>query len=208
MTPAKFITFEGLDGAGKTTQLARLASFLQSRGIPVHTTREPGGTIIGERLRELLLAPGDRLEAETETLLMFAARREHVSKVIAAKLEAGTWVLCDRFTDATFAYQAGGSGVEWRKIELLEQWAHGALQPDLTLYFDVSPDAARARTSMIKALDRFEQEREAFHVRVRQAYLRRAEEHPGRIRVIDANRGLVEIQEAVESIVTSLWFAD
>jgi dTMP kinase len=208
MTPAKFITFEGLDGAGKTTQLARLADFLQSRGIPVHTTREPGGTIIGERLRELLLAPDEPLEAETETLLMFAARREHVSKVIAPKLAVGTWVLCDRFSDATFAYQAGGSGVEWRKIELLEQWAHGALQPDLTLYFDVSPDAARARTSMIKALDRFEQEREGFHVRVRQAYLRRAEEHPGRIRVIDANRGLVQIQEAVESIVTNLWFAD
>jgi dTMP kinase len=208
MTAAKFITFEGLDGAGKTTQLARLATFFESRGIAVHMTREPGGTALGEQLRELLLAPQQRLDAETETLLMFAARREHVAQVIAPKLAQGTWVLCDRFTDATFAYQAGGSGVDWRKIELLEQWVHPTLQPDLTFYFDVSPEAARARTSMIKAPDRFEQEREAFHVRVRQAYLRRAEEHPGRIRVVDANRGPACIHQAVASIVTNLWLAD
>ena len=127
MTSAKFITLEGLDGAGKTTQVARIASLLQSRGIPVHTTREPGGTAIGERLRELLLAREQTLEAETETLLMFAARREHIAKVIAPKLAAGIWVLCDRFSDATFAYQGGGSGVEWRKIEVLERWVHAEL---------------------------------------------------------------------------------
>jgi dTMP kinase len=207
MTPAKFITFEGLDGAGKTTQVARLAAFLESQGIPVHTTREPGGTAAGERLRELLLAREQRLEAETETLLMFAARREHIAKVIAPKLAAGTWVLCDRFTDATFAYQGGGSGVEWRKIELLEQWVHAALQPDLTLYFDVAPDAARARTITIKALDRFEQEREAFHARVREGYLRRAQAHPERIRVIDANRGVGEVYQAVETIVAAVCLA-
>jgi dTMP kinase len=207
MTPAKFITFEGLDGAGKTTQVERLAAFLEARGIPVYTTREPGGTAAGERLRELLLARGERLEAETETLLMFAARCEHIAKVIAPKLAAGTWVLCDRFTDATFAYQGSGSGVAWRKIELLEQWVHAALQPDLTLYFDVAPDAARARTITIKALDRFEQEREAFHTRVREGYLRRAEAHPERIRVIDASRGVGEVNQTVESIVTTLYLA-
>jgi dTMP kinase len=205
MTSAKFITLEGLDGAGKTTQVAHIAMLLQSRGIPVHTTREPGGTALGERLRELLLAGGETLESETETLLMFAARREHVAKVIAPKLAAGTWVLCDRFSDATFAYQGGGSGVDWRKIEVLEGWVHAELQPDLTVYFDVSPDAARARTSTIKAPDRFEQEREGFHARVREAYLRRAEAHPERIRVVDANRGLTQVNETVESIITSLF---
>jgi dTMP kinase len=204
MTPAKFITFEGLDGAGKTTQVARLAAFLESQGIPVHATREPGGTVAGERLRELLLAREQQLEAETETLLMFAARCEHIAKVIAPKLAAGMWVLCDRFTDATFAYQGGGSGVEWRKIELLEHWVHAALQPDLTLYFDVAPDAARARTTTLKALDRFEQEREAFHARVREAYLRRVQTHPERIRVIDANRSVSDVHQAVVSIVTTL----
>jgi dTMP kinase len=208
MTAAKFITFEGLDGAGKSTQLALLATFFESRGIPVHVTREPGGTSLGERLRELLLTPQQRLDAETETLLMFAARREHVARVIAPKLAEGTWVLCDRFTDATFAYQAGGSGVEWRKVELLEQWVHPTLEPDLTFYFDVSPEAARARMSLMKTPDRFEQEREAFHVRVRKAYLRRADEHPGRIRVVDANRAPADIHRAVERIVTAVWPAD
>jgi dTMP kinase len=207
MTFAKFITFEGLDGAGKSTQVARLASFLQSRGVAVHTTREPGGTAFGESLRALLLAREQSLEPETESLLMFAARREHIAKVIAPRLAAGTWVLCDRFTDATFAYQGGGSGVEWRKIEQLEQWVHASLRPDLTLYLDVAPDAARARTSTIKAPDRFEQEREGFHARVREAYLRRAQAHPERIRVVDANRGLADVEEAVRSIVTSLWLS-
>lgn len=203
MTSAKFITLEGLDGAGKTTQVAHIESLLRARSVAVHTTREPGGTAIGERLREVLLARG-ALEAETETLLMFAARREHIAKVIAPKLAAGIWVLCDRFSDATFAYQGGGSGVEWRKIELLERWVHAELEPDLTLYFDVSPDAARARTSAIKAPDRFEQEREGFHARVREAYLRRAAADPKRIRVIDANRDLVEVNEVVASIIGSL----
>jgi dTMP kinase len=207
MTPAKFITFEGLDGAGKTTQVERLATFLQRRAIAVRTTREPGGTPLGERVRELLLSREQSLDAETETLLVFAARREHIAKTIHPALAAGTWVICDRFTDATFAYQGGGSGVDWRKIEMLEQWVHAALQPDLTLYFDVAPDAARARTSMIKAPDRFEREREAFHARVREAYLHRAAEHPGRIRVIDANRDIATVQQDVERVVTSLCLA-
>jgi dTMP kinase len=204
MTRGKFITFEGLDGAGKTTQVAHIAGFLQSRGIAVYTTREPGGTALGEKLREILLAGGQSLEAETETLLMFAARCEHIAKAIAPQLAAGTWVLCDRFTDATFAYQGGGSGVAWQRIELLEQWVHAKLQPDLTLYFDVSVGAARSRASRIKPPDRFEQEREGFHARVREAYLRRAREHPGRIRVIDANRSVADVHVDVERVVASL----
>jgi dTMP kinase len=135
---------------------------------------------------------------------MFAARCEHIAKAVAPRLAAGTWVLCDRFTDATFAYQGGGSGVAWHRIELLEQWVHGELQPHLTLYFDVNPEAARARTSRIKPPDRFEQEHEGFHARVREAYLRRAREHPGRVRVIDANRSIAEVDAEVESIVASL----
>jgi dTMP kinase len=202
MTAAKFISFEGLDGAGKTTQLERLAQFLDARGIPLQATREPGGTPLGERLRELLLMREQGLDPETETLLVFAARREHIARTIRPALAAGKWVLCDRFTDATFAYQGGGSGVDWRKIETLERWVQGALQPDLTLYFDVAPDTARARMSTIKAPDRFEREREAFHVRVRDAYLRRAREHPGRIHVVDANRDMLDVQHAVESVVT------
>jgi dTMP kinase len=205
MMSAKFITFEGLDGAGKTTQVAHVAELLGARGVPVLATREPGGTPVGEKLRELMLARNQNLDPETETLLMFAARREHIDKVIRPALAAGTWVLCDRFTDATFAYQGGGSGVDWWKIEVLEQWVQGELQPDLTLYFDVAPDAARARTSGIKvAPDRFEQEREAFHARVRQAYLQRAQAHPGRIRVVDANLDIGEVRRTVERIVTSV----
>jgi dTMP kinase len=208
MSRGKFITLEGLDGAGKTTHLAWLAEFLKTRGMPVRLTREPGGTALGERLRELLLAPAQDLDAETETLLVFAARREHVDKVIEAALAAGSWVVCDRFTDATFAYQSGGSGVAWSKIELLEHWVQGTLQPDLTLYFDIPPELGRVRTSAIKATaDRFEQEDAGFHARVREAYLRRAREHPQRIRVIDASRGLSEVHEELERTMDAFFGA-
>ena len=201
---AKFITVEGLDGAGKTTHLGFLRSALEARGVPVRTTREPGGTPFGEALREMMLHPVHALHAETETLLMFAARREHLDKVIRPALEAGTWVLCDRFTDASFAYQGCGSGVEWRKIEALERWVHEGLQPDLTLYFDVDPPTARSRLQATKAPDRFEAEREAFHAAVRAGYLRRAAEHPGRIRVLDANKSLSNIQKKLQNIVEGL----
>ena len=200
----KFITLEGLDGAGKSTHLPWRAGFLESRGIAVRITREPGGTPLGETLRGLLLDPEQRLNPETETLLMFAARREHLDKVILNALDDGAWVLCDRFTDASYAYQAGGSGVDWRKIELLESWVQGSFQPDITFYFDVPPDVARARLDATRAPDRFEQEREAFHTRVREGYLTRAAQHPGRVRVIDASRPLTKIQTELRKIVTSL----
>jgi len=134
----KFITLEGIDGAGKSTHLKWLAAFLEKRGIPVRVTREPGGTEIGEKLRQMLLDGGQKLHPETEALLMFAARREHLAQVIVPALDAGTWVVCDRFTDATFAYQSGGSGISWQRIEALEQWVQQGLQPDITLYFDVA----------------------------------------------------------------------
>lgn len=200
----KFITLEGLDGAGKSTHLPWLAKTLEARGIAVRTTREPGGTGIGETLRGLLLHSSQTLHPETETLLMFAARREHLDKVILSALDEGTWVVCDRFSDASYAYQAGGSGVEWEKVAALETWVQGALQPDLTLYFDVSPETAKSRTAASRSPDRYEQEREAFHGRVREAYLKRAQEHPGRIRVLDADRPVSAIHGDLRKIITSL----
>jgi len=200
----KFITLEGLDGAGKSTHLPWLAKTLESRGIPVRTTREPGGTEIGETLRGLMLHSGQNLHPETEALLMFAARREHLDKVILSTLDEGTWVLCDRFTDASYAYQGGGSGVEWEKIAALEDWVQGPLQPDLTLYFDVTPQVSKARTATARAPDRYEEERETFHQRVREAYLRRAQENATRIRVIDASRPIAVIQGELRKVVTSL----
>ena len=169
----------------------------------MRVTREPGGTPLGELLRSALLDPGQRLNPETEALLMFAARREHLDKVILPALDEGTWVVCDRFTDASFAYQGEGSGVEWEKIEALETWVHGALQPDLTLYFDLSPTVARSRMAA-KVPDRYEQERDAFHVQVRAGYLRRALEHPGRIRVLNAGASIQDIQDELQTIVADL----
>jgi dTMP kinase len=200
---AKFITVEGLDGAGKTTHLAFMRNALEIRGIPVRATREPGGTPFGEALREMMLHPSQALHPESETLLMFAARCEHLDKVIRPALEAGTWVLCDRFTDASFAYQACGSGVEWRKVEALERWVHEGLQPDLTLYFDLDPATARSRLEAAKP-DRFEAEREAFHAAVRAGYLRRAAQHPLRIRVLDAKVSVSAVQKQLEIIVEEL----
>jgi dTMP kinase len=199
----RFITVEGLDGAGKSTQLELAGTFLRQRGIPLCVTREPGGTTLGERLRALLLDSKQALHPETEALLMFAARREHIHEVIEPALARGDWVLCDRFTDASYAYQAGGSGVPWEKIGALEAWVQGALEPDLTLYFDVSPERGRARAGAIKTPDRFEQEQADFHARVRAAYLQRAQDAPGRIRVIDANGSVDEVSSAMREILLS-----
>jgi dTMP kinase len=152
----------------------------------------------------LLLDPAQDFHPETEALLMFAARREHVDKVIEPALAQGTWVLCDRFTDASFAYQAGGSAVDWSKIEALESWVHGSLQPDVTLYFDVTPERAKGRANAIRKADRYEQEREDFHERTRAAYLRRAAEHADRIKVVDANGSVTEVQSALRRILAAL----
>jgi dTMP kinase len=203
--PGKFITLEGVDGAGKTTHLTWLAGLLRERGHTVTVTREPGGTQIGERLRELLLDRAQRLHSETETLLVFAARREHLDKVIAPALRAGSWVLCDRFTDATFAYQGGGSGVSWEKVETLEHWVQEGLQPDMTIIFDVTPEVGRRRSSRIRPPDRFEQEEEAFYHRVREAYLRRAREDPERIHVVDGSATIEEVQSQLKELLLTLW---
>lgn len=199
---AKFITLEGIDGAGKSTHLNWLAERLRSQGKKVLVTREPGGTPLGESLRELLLHQAMHLE--TEALLMFAARREHLDKVIVPALREGTWVISDRFTDASFAYQGGGRGLDESKLSILEQWVQQDLQPDLTLLFDVTLEVSRQRLSSNASLDRFEQEKQDFFQRVRDAYLKRAAQFPERIRVIDSGRTLNEIQVDLEEIISSI----
>jgi dTMP kinase len=205
MAPArgKFITLEGVDGAGKSTHLAWIAERLRAGGREVVVTREPGGTPLGERLRELLLA--ETMHIETETMLMFAARREHLARVIAPALEAGRWVLSDRFTDATYAYQGGGRGLPLDRIAALERWVHGDLQPDLTLYFDLSIEVARQRLAASQAApDRFEREASSFFERVRSAYLERAAAHPNRIQVVDAAQPLDDVKKSLERIIISI----
>lgn len=200
----KFITFEGIDGAGKTTHIAWFADFLRGQGVAVTLTREPGGTRLGERLRELILDRAEPLHAETETLLLFAARCEHLDKVILPGLAAGSWVLCDRFTDATYAYQSGGSGVPWARIAELERWVHRDIQPNATILLDLPPHVGRDRSRGARLPDRFEREERAFFDRVREAYLRRAREHPDRIRVVDASGDLGAVRTKLEEIARTL----
>ena len=197
----KFITLEGIDGAGKSTHLRWITRFLRGRGIRLKVTREPGGTATGEKLRQLVLKGGQRLHPETETLLMFAARREHLERVILPALRRGEWVLCDRFTDATYAYQSGGSRVAWDKIRILERWVQQGLQPDLTILFDVSPAVGRRRAGKKRRPDRFEREQEGYYRRVRAAYLKRAARGAGRIRVVDAGGTLADVKNKLEYII-------
>jgi dTMP kinase len=204
MTQAgKFISFEGIDGAGKSTHIGFVADFLTQRGKTVVASREPGGTALGEKLRALLLH--EKMHLETEALLMFASRREHMAQVIEPALARGEWVLSDRFTDASFAYQSGGRGMDRGKMEALEQWVHPQLQPDLTLLFDVPLEVARQRLDATRTLDKFEQEQAAFFSRCRNEYLRRAAEFAERMVVIDSTKSFDEtrakIAEALERLL-------
>lgn len=201
MALGKFITFEGIDGAGKSTHLAFVADLIKARGITVVTTREPGGTALGEQLRNILLQ--EKMHLETEALLMFASRREHIAQVIDPALSRGDWVISDRFTDATFAYQGGGRKLDLHKLETLEQWVHPHLQPDLTLLFDVPLEVARARLDATRELDKFEKEKADFFAGTRAEYLRRAEEFPSRFRIIDSTRPIGEIQQLLKEIIAS-----
>jgi len=202
MMRGRFITLEGIDGAGKSSHLRWIARFLRDRRIRVRVTREPGGTPAGERLRRLLLGSRQRLHVETETLLMFAARREHLAKVIGPALERGIWVLCDRFTDATYAYQSSGGGVPWDKVSILEQWVHPGFQPDLTILFDVRPVIGRQRAGRKRNPDRFEREREAYYRRVRDGYRRRAAGNARRIRLLDAEGTRSEVRKRLEIVLS------
>jgi dTMP kinase len=196
----RFISFEGVDGAGKSTHLGWSAQWFRARGVPVLLTREPGGTPAGEKLRDLLLHSEVALQPETEALLMFAARKEHLARVIRPALQRGELVLCDRFTDATFAYQGGGSGVSTEHLRVLECWIQDGMQPDLTLYFDLPVEEAGKRIAGVRPPDRFEREPRAFFERVRSAYLARAREAPQRIVIIDAGRPVAVIQKQLEDI--------
>lgn len=196
-----FITLEGGEGAGKSTQLATIKSWLELRGHDVLITREPGGTALGERVREILLDQAGEMAPETETLLMFAARAEHVQRVIRPALASGKTVLCDRFTDATYAYQGGGRGLEPQRIAVLEQWVQGELRPDLTILLDLPVGVGLARAAKRGAPDRFEREQQAFFERVRAAYLAAAAREPQRIRVLDASRTEAEVSAAVETLL-------
>jgi dTMP kinase len=206
MARGKFITFEGIDGAGKTTHLAwfreRLEEKLEPIGRAVVVTREPGGTPLGEALRELLLHRS--MDIETEALLMFASRREHMAQVIEPALARGDWVLCDRFTDATFAYQGGGRGLPRDKLETLERWVQGGFQPDLTVLFDVPPETASKRRGAVRAPDKFESETDLFFERTRAEYLRRADEAPYRFATIDATKSIERIRKTLGELIAAL----
>lgn len=203
MARGRFISFEGIDGAGKSTQHAWLVDRLKAQGQQVVATREPGGTPLGEKLRSLLLS--EPMHLETEALLMFAARREHLVQVIEPALARGDWVVCDRFVDASFAYQGGGRGLDWTKLEQLAEWVLGSMRPDLTLIFDAPVAVAQQRLhAASNAPDRFEQEQAEFFERVRAAYLRIARENPLRVHVIDATQSMDAINKELENIVATI----
>ncbi|MBI6897241.1 dTMP kinase [Pseudomonas putida] len=200
-----FITLEGPEGAGKSTNRDYLAARLREQGVDVVMTREPGGTPLAERIRELLLAPSEeRMAVDTELLLMFAARAQHLAEVIHPALARGDVVLCDRFTDATYAYQGGGRGLPVERIAILEAFVQGELRPDLTLVFDLPVEVGLARAAARGRLDRFEQEGQAFFEAVRQAYLQRAGQQPQRYRLLDAAQSLSAVQQAIDALVPGI----
>ena len=202
---AKFITLDGIDGAGKTTQLDVIRAWFAAQQLPVLFTREPGGTPLGEALRDLLLNPVTQVSLHTETLLMFAARRQHLEDVILPALARGVNVVSDRFTDATFAYQGGGRGLPDAEIEALENWVQGSLKPDLTILLDVPLEVSLQRIERSREKDRFEREAADFFTRVRSAYLRRAAAAPERYAVVDSNRDKAVVRAEIEQVLDGLF---
>ncbi len=199
----RFITLDGIDGAGKSTNLAVMKAWFEKHQLPVLFTREPGGTPAGEALREILLNPATQVSLRTETLLMFAARQQHLETVILPALKNGTHVVSDRFTDATFAYQGGGRGVPLQDIATLEHWVQGDFRPDLTLLLDVPLEVSMARINQTREKDRFEQEEAEFFNRVREVYLQRANELPERYAVIDSSQSLDTVKNQIETALDS-----
>ncbi|MHB0816905.1 dTMP kinase [Stutzerimonas stutzeri] len=200
-----FITLEGPEGAGKSTNREFIAEYLRERGIDVVLTREPGGTPLAERIREILLVPADEpMASDTELLLVFAARAQHIQQIIRPALARGAVVLCDRFTDATYAYQGGGRGLPLQRIEQLENFVQGELRPDLTLIFDLPVEIGLSRAAARGRLDRFEQEGLGFFEAVRNAYLERARQAPARYRVIDAGQPLAAVQRDLQALLPQI----
>ncbi|MBL78736.1 MAG: dTMP kinase [Nitrosomonadaceae bacterium] len=208
MLPGKFITLEGIDGAGKSTHLSWLETLLSGMGKKVQLTHEPGGTNLGEELRKILLDSSQAIHPETEALLMFAARKEHLDKLILPSLAKGNWVISDRFTDASFAYQGGGRGIHEDRLKDLEYWVQNTFQPDLTFYFDVTSELGRkrinARGNGVEVVDRFEKEKDEFFNRVRESYLKRARRFSNRIHIIDASEPVEDIRLRLKNIVLTI----
>ncbi|MDZ7804988.1 dTMP kinase [Thiohalophilus sp.] len=200
-----FITVEGGEGAGKSSNLGFIEAWLREAGKQVVMTREPGGTVLGERIRELLLdASQNSMSVDAELLLMFAARAQHLEQVIKPALAEGQWVVCDRFTDATYAYQGGGRGVDFQRIAQLEQWVQSNLRPDLTLLLDMPVQQGLQRAGQRSTPDRFEREQQHFFERVRETYLIRARQEPARFRVIDAAPALEQVQQQIAAVLSVL----
>ena len=205
MNKGKFITVEGGEGAGKSSNLSFIQSLLEAAGIEVVFTREPGGTDLGEDIRELLLGHKHTgMADDTELLMMFASRAEHLNRKIIPALEAGTWVLCDRFTDATYAYQGGGRNISFERIALLENWVQGDLRPDITLLLDLPVETGLERARNRSEPDRFESEKIEFFENVRSAYLKIAHNEPERVKVIDASKPLEEVQMQIKSVLSNI----
>ena len=200
-TRGRFISLEGAEGVGKTTLLPYVKELIEDTGVPLLCTREPGGTPLGEDLRDVLLNSEHAIVGKAEALLMFAARAQHVETVIEPALADGVWVISDRFTDASFAYQGGGRDLGSERIAVLEQWVHGQLQPDITLLLDASRETRLARMHKRRAADRIEQEDEVFFDRVRQAYQQRAASNPQRIKLIDADPAFEQVCAAVSEVL-------
>lgn len=199
----KFLTLEGIDGAGKSSHTTFMADCIRSRGFEVVTTREPGGTKLGETLRTMLL--NEKMHPDTEALLMFASRREQLAEIIEPALASGAWIICDRFTDSTYAYQCGGRGLSAERTAILEQWVHGHLQPDMTFLFDAPLSVARERLDKnTTEPDKFEREQNDFFAKVREAYLQRAAEFPARIKVINSAQPMASIQAELAALLESL----
>ena len=205
MPQGKFITLEGGEGAGKTSNIAHIQNFLVKQNIEVIVTREPGGTNLSERIREILLDKNETsMHADTELLLMFAARSQHINELIIPSLKKGAWVICDRFTDATYAYQGGGRGIDVNRISILENWVQGELRPDKTLLFDLPIEQGMERAGKRGELDRFEQEDIKFFSDVRTHYLQRASAFPDIFTIIDASLELEQVQEQVTHVIMQL----
>ncbi|BBE51314.1 Thymidylate kinase [Ferriphaselus amnicola] len=198
----RFITFEGVDGAGKSTHLAWFVEALRQRGIEVVLTREPGGTPLGEQLRELVLH--QPMHMDTEAMLMFAGRVEHIEQVIKPALERGAWVVSDRFSDASFAYQGGGRGMDITRLSALEDWACRGFQPELTLLFDLPVEVAKLRLADAREPDKFEREQSGFFQRVRDAYLQRARQQPQRFAIIDAAQSQEQVRAQLKAVFDQL----
>jgi len=199
----KFITLEGVDGAGKSTHINFIKKYFIDKNLNYFFTREPGGTVLGEKLREILLH--DQMKAETESLLMFAARNEHIHEIIKPNLNKGINVISDRFTDATYAYQSGGKNVKIEKITILKNWVHKDLKPDLTLLFDLPVEISLSRLKKDGNLDKFESEKQDFHKKIRNSYLALAKNEPKRFKVINSNQNINSIEQEINLILDKLF---